>query len=109
MTLPMVNRCLARMAGWVRLSIQCMDYEYPAWHLLLSFSAFDLASRIRQRSTHGLGEGFADKCFQRLAAAFDGDVAELRAQHADHVAFATAHFTKHEKDGFAAVWTASVK
>ena len=108
-TLPLVGRCLARMAGWARLSIQCMNYEYPDWHLLLSFSAFDLASRIRDRATHGFGDDFSDKCFQRLAAAFGGDVAELRAQHADHVAFASAHFTKHEKDGFATAWAASVK
>ena len=48
-TLAMVQRCLSRMAGWVRLSLQCMEYEYPSWHLLLSFSVFDLCSKEKKR------------------------------------------------------------
>ena len=33
----LLAQCLSRMAGWVRLSIQCIEYEYPDWHLLFSF------------------------------------------------------------------------
>ena len=38
----MASRCLSRMAAWVRLAIECINYEFPDWHLLLAFSVFDL-------------------------------------------------------------------
>ena len=108
-TQEMVARCLSRMAGWVRLSLQCMDYEYPSWHLLLSFSVFDLCSLKAQRTSHGFGDAFSKRCFDRLALAFGGDSAELAAQYNDHVAFATAHYTKNEKEGFASAWAVALK
>ena len=58
MTMGMVSRCLSRMAAWVRLAIECINYEFPDWHLLLAFPVFDLWASARAKPTHGLGEGF---------------------------------------------------
>ena len=41
-TMVMLSRCLSRMVAWVRLAIECIDYEFPDWHLLLAVSVFDL-------------------------------------------------------------------
>jgi hypothetical protein len=108
-TIAMIERCLSRMSGWVRLSLQCLNYEYPSWHLLLSFSVFDLAAALKGRRTHGFGDSFQQDCLERLALAFNGNHGELKSQVNDHVAFAQSHFQKKEKDGFAAAWVASLK
>lgn len=98
-----------RMAGWVRLSIQCLEYEYPSWHLLLSFNIFDLTTKIGGKRSHGFGDNFVQTSCERLAVAFRFSQAELQSQYNDHLAFAIAHFKKHEQEGFAAAWAASIK
>jgi len=98
-----------RMAGWVRLSIQCMDYEYPSWHLLLSFSIFYLSSKLGGKRTHGFGDDFVQTSCERLAVAFRVSPSELQSQYNDHLAFAIAHYRKNEEEGFASAWAASIK
>ena len=85
----LIGRCLSRMAGWVRLSIQCMQYEYPHWHICLAFAVFDLGATKKGRP-HGFGAEFQAKSFERLGVAFDGNAEVLRKQLGDHVGFATA-------------------
>lgn len=92
----MVARCIGRMAAWCRLSIMCIDYEYPNWHLLLSFSIFDLCPSGSARRTHGFDQSFEDEAFARLAKAFNGDAAELKSQYAELLPFATTQYSKYQ-------------
>ena len=86
-----------------------MDYEYPSWHLLLSFNIFDLSTKLGGKRSHGFGEGFVQSSCERLAVAFRASPAELQSQYNDHLAFAIAHYVKNEQQGFAAAWAASIK
>ena len=104
----LIGRCLSRMAGWVRLSIQCIQYEYPHWDVCLAFSVFDIASTKKGRS-HGFGADFKDTSFERLATAFGGDAEVLRAQFEDHIGFATAVYMKNQEAGVASAWASSIK
>ena len=101
-TVAMLGRCLSRMAGWARLSIQSVNAEYPSWHLLLSFQCFRIVARERQiTGDHGFGNRFNDECFQRLAAAFGGTTAAMSKAHGDHFTYARAHFIKNPSEGWA--------
>ena len=51
----MLRRCLGYINCWVRLAIQCLNAEYPAWKLCLSFSIFN--SFTRKPSHKGMEEG----------------------------------------------------
>ena len=106
-TQTVIRRCLARMCAWVRLSLRCMDYEYPHWHLLLSFSVFDL--RGSQSNVHGFSEDFRSECFARLAAAFGGTPDVLERQHREHLSFAMSEWKRCEAKGFASAWAAAIK
>ena len=105
----MASRCLSRIDAWVRLAIECINYEFPDWHLLLAFSVFDLWASASARPTHGLGDGFKLSCFERLAAAFGGNPDVLRSQYDDHLSFALSYYSKHEQEGFAVAWVAALK
>ena len=96
------------MAGWVRLSIQCMQYEYPHWHICLAFAVFDLGATKKGRP-HGFGAEFQAKSFERLGVAFDGNAEVLRKQFDDHVGFATAMYKQKPDAGAAHAWASSIK
>ena len=107
MTIALLARCLSRMAGWVRLSVQSIDYEYPDRHLLLSFSVFNL-SKTGKKVNHGFDTTFEEDCFERLACAFGGTTTAMKQHHAEHKHYAIVHYKAHEGDGSASAWTASV-
>ena len=108
-TRALLGSCLSRMASWVRLSIACINYEYPSWHLLLSFCIFDLTATGSRRVEHGLGEGFMDECFQRLAKAFKGCPKELQSQFGEYCHAAQNLYTKSESKGCVAAWVSALK
>ena len=45
----MIERCMKRMACWVKLAINVIDAEYPSYQLLHSFLVFDLTRKAQTR------------------------------------------------------------
>ncbi len=85
----MLERCRARMACWVKLAIQCINLEFPAWLPLHSFCVFDLSGR-----TVGMGTNtdFHQTCFARLAKMFAVDAAQLQSEYLRCGSYAMSQF-----------------
>ena len=69
------------------------------------FNKLNPGKKTMQR---GFGEEFFDECFQRSAAAFDGDPLECRSHYYDNVSFVKAHYVKNEADGICVAWITSI-
>ena len=99
----LLERCLGRMAAWVRLAAATVRAEFPDWEVLNAFAVFSLKLNVKA----GANNKFINGSLNRLSAVFDVDPKCLRSQFADFQLTARAH---HERgvDNFYA-WRASVQ
>ena len=67
-TPAMVDKCLARMACYVRLATQCVISEFPGWRCLLAFSVFNVSHETR--TSTGFSGDFVQECWMRLGQTF---------------------------------------
>jgi hypothetical protein len=104
-TVEIIGRCLSRMAGWARLSLQCISFEYPGWDLVLCYVIFNLSD---YKEKHGFGTDFADGCIARLAKAMNKDCEELKRQMLAYVGFAKACYMRSPSLGHAMGWVNSI-
>ena len=97
----LLERCLGRMAAWVRLAAATVRAEFPDWEVLNAFAAFSLKLK------GGANNKFITDSLNRLSAVFDVDPQCLRSQFVD---FRLTACTHHERgmDNFSA-WRASVQ
>ena len=100
----MIDRCLSRMAAWVRLAVTSIKAEFPSWELVMAFGAFSL---------HPLpSPEFQQEALHRMAGAFSLDLRRLSLEFADHQAFAARRWKENAADSqpaaFLAAWTTSV-
>ncbi|MDA8583364.1 hypothetical protein N9L68_04005 [bacterium] len=93
------------MVAWMRMVVQQMDFDVPAWSVLLAFSAFDLRNDVAQ---HGLGGEFRNDNIARLSVAFDVREAERRAQLQAHIQYAKACYKRNQVAGVFAAWRKSL-
>ena len=109
LTVDVLRNCLSKMAGWVRLSIECIDLEFPHWKTFLSFGIFDLSSSSGKVGFH---DEFQEECFHRLGLAFEVNSENLKSQFNAYAPFARHHFkSKGGKSGFTKsidAWSAAV-
>lgn len=70
-----VDRCLARMCCWTKLSRATLQAEFPSWELLQSFRVYSTFS--------DLGDD-GRLCIKRIATAFGVDERDLECQLADY-------------------------
>ena len=97
-----IDRCLAHMAGWVRLTAAAVQGEFPDWDVCSAFSVFDLDMSMGQSKT----KTFVKQSLTRLAKTFDCHPGRLEAQYQDFRKSAVHHKTM-GKNNFDA-WKASV-
>ena len=71
----LIDRCLSRMAGWVRLSMETVHAEFPDWEVITAFGALSL--KLDPRSS------FIPDSLQRLAQTFAVDHSALTVQFGD--------------------------
>lgn len=74
-----VDRCMSRMAAWVRLVMSTIAAEFPSWEVLNAFTAFNL----RLSKSAFIGESLS-----RLSKVFGLDADALRDQFDDFRLFA---------------------
>jgi hypothetical protein len=93
-----VDRCMSRMAAWVRLVMSTIAAEFPSWEVLNAFTAFNL-----RLST----SAFIDESLNRLANVFGLDVDALRDEFLDFRLFAQR---RHSQGlGHLEAWAESIK
>lgn len=93
-----VDRCMARMAAWVRLVMSTIAAEFPSWEVLNAFTAFNL--RLSKSA-------FIDESLSRLSTVFNLDVDALRQQFLDFRLFAQR---RHSHGlGHLEAWAESIK
>lgn len=64
------------MQEWTATALKTMEAEFPTWHLLNSFSVFNLAGTTASRKR---GQG-CEEALAKLAKAFRVEESELKAQ-----------------------------
>ena len=69
-TTPLLEKCLSRMANWVRLTITAVSAEFPRWQLLRALDVFHLAKHTKSKAA---APAASDTDLQRLATAFGVD------------------------------------
>jgi len=93
-----VDRCMSRMAAWVRLVMSTIAAEFPSWEVLNAFTAFNL--RLSKSA-------FIDESLCRLANVFGLDVVALRDEFFDFRLF--AHRRHSQGLGHLEAWTESIR
>ena len=73
--LELIDRCLSRMAAWVRLSMETVRAEFPDWEVITAFGALNLKINLRGN--------FITDSLTRLAQTFDVDPSALEVQFTD--------------------------
>ena len=98
------------MAGWVRLAVQCVSAEFSYWSTCLCFNIFAFSGEAQQNQV-GVGEGFQQRCFQRLGLTFNVPWECLRNETNSHLSFARHHFNTigGGEDHTVRAWIASIK
>ena len=74
-----VDRCMARMAAWVRLAMNTIEAEFPSWEVLNAFTAFNLKLSP---------SAFIHDSLCRLSTVFGLDTGRLQEEFADFRLFA---------------------
>ena len=70
-----VDRCLSRMANWLRLTVSAASAEFPRWQLVNALDALNLARHCsQQRDADGDMAASTKVNLERLAKAFDLDI-----------------------------------
>jgi hypothetical protein len=92
------DRCMSRMAAWVRLAMQTIEAEFPSWEVLNAFTAFNLKL---------VKSPFMDDSLSRLSKVFGLDAHQLQNEFADFRVFAHRRHS-HGLDHLDA-WVASIK
>ena len=82
----MIDRCVARMAAWVRLATDTVHAEFPHWETLSAFGAFSL--KLPPCSP------FVRQSLDRLAQVFALDSQDTRIQYLDYYKMAKRHHDK---------------
>ena len=75
-----IDRCMSRMAAWVRLVLSSIAAEFPSWELLNAFAAFNL--KLTDKSN------FVTDSLCRLSNVFGLDADHLRNEFIDFRLFA---------------------
>lgn len=76
-----IDRCLARMAVWVRLAGERLAVEFPSWRVLHSFQVFDLLQAMKKsKAQHDAQVGHLKVDLKKLAEIFRLDLDKLFAQ-----------------------------
>ncbi len=99
-----VARCAARMACWVRLAIQRVEFEFPRWLPVHSFCVFDLSCRA-----HGRIENHDNEYFKRLGQLLKLDPVQLRDEFKQCHHYASVHFEESGRRGSSASWAAALR
>lgn len=76
----MLDRCFARMAGWVRLAALSINAEFPDWELLAAFGAMNLSPLPSPT--------VIDTSLRRLSGVFGLNFVGLKAEFEDFRRFA---------------------
>eukprot|EP00959_Pyramimonas_sp_CCMP1952_P135096 2826697-Pyramimonas_sp.AAC.1 len=95
MTGQVIARCLQRMSNWVRLTIESLKAEFPAYEILQAFKIFNLRTGTRISS---IGSRSECDALQRLAKVFTVDAEQLRDQLNDARNYAVRIFGQQPKD-----------
>ena len=72
-----IRYAFAVMKDWATLSLQTLEAEFPAWHLLTCFDVFQLAgTSARKREGQGTEDALA-----KLSKVFEVDLQDLKTQY----------------------------
>ena len=89
-TTPLLEKCLSRMANWVRLTITAVSGEFPRWQLLRTLDVFHLAKHTKSKAA---APAASDTDLQRLATAFgiDDKLLKMEFESCLHIAQKCVH------------------
>ena len=100
-----LERCYKHLQGWVKLAMLSLDAEFPMWHILQAFHAFDLsglASKTKHKppDTEGL---------KRVAQTFRLNEAALIEEFYDHYNIAAAMHKRSSSSGSHDCWQQAIR
>jgi hypothetical protein len=104
-----IRRCMQRMQCCVKLGLEVLHAELPAWDIMLAFEIFSLSdSQTSWRTVHAKHAGVI-RHIKRLAQFFKLDEGKLTAEFQRVAPIATQ--IKHDNPGFTALdaWSATLQ